>query len=117
MGTTEYGFASVSESYVCIRLPWLAFLATQVAISAMLVLGIVVQTAVWKVVVLKSSATATLLAIPADAKASFERNRSDTTASGGTRGAQSITFRFKSRDQGWALVFGRSKEDLASVEW
>ncbi|KAK3383702.1 hypothetical protein B0T24DRAFT_59685 [Lasiosphaeria ovina] len=115
MGTTEYGFASVSESYVCIRWPWLAFLATQVTISAMFVLGIVVQTAVWKVVVLKSSATATLLALPADVKASFERNRPDTMVSGGTRGAQSITFRFKSRDQGWALVFGRGEEDLASV--
>lgn len=60
------------ESYVIIRWGYLAFLATQVVLSALFLLGMVVQTRRVGTAVVKNSVLATLFAIGAEDKALLE---------------------------------------------
>ncbi|KAK3330107.1 hypothetical protein B0H66DRAFT_611357 [Apodospora peruviana] len=67
------GVTMVPETYVHIQWAWLTFLAVQVVLSAAFLMGIIVQTAVWKVKVFKSSSMATLFAIESAGKVTLER--------------------------------------------
>lgn len=66
-GGTEF----LPETYIRVRFAWLAFVAAQVALSVVFLAGIVVQTAVWDVEVVKGagSAAAVLMAVSADDRA------------------------------------------------
>ncbi|KAK3693594.1 hypothetical protein B0T22DRAFT_44390 [Podospora appendiculata] len=89
MGTTEVGVAFVTENYIQIQWGWMAFLAAQVAFSAAFLLGIMVQTAVWQVKVMKDiSSIATLFAIKAEDKAVLGRFGQSAIM---TRRAENIT--------------------------
>ncbi len=74
MGTTESGKTFVRETYVQVRWPWLASLISQVALSAVFLVAVMVQTAVMEVKVIKSSSLATMFAISAEDKYYLERD-------------------------------------------
>lgn len=71
------GQNSVSESYLIVRWPYLIFLGTQVALSIIFLIWIVLDSKVRKVDILKESVLASLFAISAEDKASLE-SRFDT---------------------------------------
>ncbi|KAH6845314.1 hypothetical protein B0I37DRAFT_312822 [Chaetomium sp. MPI-CAGE-AT-0009] len=101
------GTVFATESYVHIQWAWLTFLAIQVALSVSFLLGIMIQTAVWNVKILKGSSTAVLLAISADEKAYLEEREnlffdSDEGAEM-SRKLKSITYRFRPGERGWSL--------------
>ncbi|KAK3335417.1 hypothetical protein B0T19DRAFT_395280 [Cercophora scortea] len=98
-GTMEVGLAFVAESYIQIQWGWIAFLAAQVAFSAAFLLGIMVQTAVWQVKVIKDmSSIATLFAIRADDRAELGSFGQSAMMA---RRAEKITG--KLREGGWVL--------------
>ncbi|KAK3394351.1 hypothetical protein B0H63DRAFT_43517 [Podospora didyma] len=111
----EDGIVLITESYIRVQWSWLAFLASQVAISTMFLLGIMVQTAVWKVKIVKGSAIATLFAITAKDKAALELERGegeespgmDFETNGMTRKLESLTCRLTQANRGWALDLAR----------
>ena len=100
-----------TESYVHIEWAWLTFLAIQVALAISFLLGIIVQTAVWNVKVLKGSPMAALFAISAESKAYLEeREQAPLDSSGGSsqgtemaRKLQNTTCRFRPGERGWTL--------------
>ncbi|KAK0630085.1 hypothetical protein B0T17DRAFT_506582 [Bombardia bombarda] len=115
MGPAETGIVLILDSYVSVQWAWLAFLAAQVTLSAVFLVGIMIQTAVWKVRILKASAMATLFAIPADGKMVLERRGlgSIDDDNSMTQRLESITGRFKLGDRGWKLDLGRSSHEVA----
>lgn len=112
------GTVLATESYVQVRWAWLTFLVIQVALSISFLLGIMVQTAVWNVKVLKGSPTAALFAISAQDKAYLEDREHvtlDNSRSGRPRGEmaselQSITCRFRPGERGWTLEVGKRED-------
>jgi hypothetical protein len=104
-----------TETYVRIRWAWLTFLAIQVILAISFLLGIMVQTAVWDVTVLKGSIMAPLLALSADDKAYLEEQENlilDASRDGNpgdkmTGKLQTITARFRPRDRGWTLELSK----------
>ncbi|KAK4141836.1 uncharacterized protein C8A04DRAFT_13703 [Dichotomopilus funicola] len=104
---SESGAVFTTESYVHIQWAWLTFLAIQVALGVSFLLGIMVQTAVWNVKILKGSSTAALFAIPADKKAYLEEHENmSLDMDWGSRGSQklkTITCRFRPQERGWSL--------------
>lgn len=116
---SETGIVLATESYVHIRWAWLTFLAIQVVLSVSFLVGIMVQTAVWNVKILKASPTAALLAISADDKAHLEARDDmllDSSHGGGqesemARKLQGITCRFRPGERGWALDLGKKEEE------
>ena len=105
------GTVFATESYVHIEWAWLTFLAIQVVLAISFLLGIIVQTAVWNVKVLKGSPTAALFAISAEDKAYLEeREHAPLDSSGGSgpgaemaRKLQNTTCRFRPGESGWIL--------------
>ncbi|KAH6650091.1 hypothetical protein F5144DRAFT_588664 [Chaetomium tenue] len=101
------GTVFATESYVHIQWAWLTFLAIQVALSVSFLLGIMIQTAVWNVKILKGSSTAALLAIPADEKAYLEERENMFLDNGErtetSRKLKTITCRFRPGERGWSL--------------
>ncbi|KAK4043715.1 hypothetical protein C8A01DRAFT_32244 [Parachaetomium inaequale] len=100
-----------TETYVHIRWAWLTFLAIQIVLSVSFLVGIMVQTAVWNVKILKGSSTAALLAISADDKAYLEE-RENLFLDGGpesemARKMKTITCRFRPGERGWGLELGK----------
>ena len=101
------GTVFATESYVHIQWSWLTFIAIQVALSVSFLLGIMIQTVVWNVKILKGSSTAALLAISADEKAYLEEREnmfldsSDRTET--SRKLKTITCRFRPGERGWGL--------------
>lgn len=104
---SESGAVSTTESYVHIQWAWLTFLAIQVALGLSFLLGIMVQTAVWNVKILKGSSTAALFAIPADKKAYLEEHENMSLdmdwESRGSQKLKTITCRFRPQERGWSL--------------
>jgi hypothetical protein len=108
---TASGTVLSTETYVHVEWAWLTFLAIQVALSISFLLGIMVQTAVWNVKVLKGSPTAALFAISAEGKAYLEARDHVVLDSsrGGDQGAeitrklQNTTCRFRPGERGWTL--------------
>ncbi|EON98309.1 hypothetical protein UCRPA7_6185 [Phaeoacremonium minimum UCRPA7] len=72
-GTTEIGTVFITETYVCVQWAWLVCVAAQIMMSAVFVVGVMIQTSVWKVKVVKSSALATMLALNTEDKGRLER--------------------------------------------
>ncbi|KAK0730393.1 hypothetical protein B0H67DRAFT_478915, partial [Lasiosphaeris hirsuta] len=123
------GVTLSTESFVHIRWPWLAFLAVQVAMTIGFVVGVIVQTAVWKVAIVKGSgsAMATLLALSPGDRArlgqdevgvvvpdrSARGNVEDTTA---TRKLHSAKARFRLGDRGWRMELAFDEGDGVSTE-
>jgi len=104
-----------TETYVHVRWAWLTFLAIQIALAVSFLLGIMVQTAVWDVKILKGSPTAALLAISADEKAYLESREDMFLDSSGeereaTRKMKSIPCRFRSGGNGWELELGKRED-------
>lgn len=108
-----------TENYVHVEWAWLTFLAIEVALSLSILLGIMVQTAVWNVKILKGSPTAALLAISAQDKAYLEERESivlDYDSPGETRGGamarklQDLACRFRPGERGWNLELARREE-------
>ncbi len=101
------GTVFATESYVHIEWAWLTFLAIQVALAISFLLGIIVQTAVWNVKVLKGSPTAALFALSAESKAYLEEEQAPIDSSGGSgqgaRRLQNTTCRFRPGERGWTL--------------
>ncbi|KAK4252225.1 hypothetical protein C7999DRAFT_26947 [Corynascus novoguineensis] len=88
---------------------------TQIALAVSFLLGIMVQTAVWDVKILKGSPTAALLAISADEKAYLESREDMFLDSSGqereaTRKMKSIACRFRSGGNGWELELGKRED-------
>lgn len=116
--TSETGTVLATESYIHIRWAWLSFLAVQVVLSASFLLGIIIQTAVWRVKILKGSSTAALLAISADDKVYLEEREHmfihSSRGAGQTaemkRQLQTVTCRFRAGGRGWSLGLSK-KED------
>lgn len=116
--TSETGVVLATESHVHIRWAWLSFLAIQVVLSVSFLLGIMIQTAVWKVQILKGSPTAALLAISAEDKAYLEErehvflgsSRGSEQSEGAKHKLQAITGRFTTRDGGWSLRLRKKDE-------
>ncbi|KAK4132541.1 hypothetical protein BT67DRAFT_385179, partial [Trichocladium antarcticum] len=115
--TSETGIVLSTESYVHIRWAWLSFLAIQLVLSVSFLLGIMIQTAVWNVKVLKGSPTAALLAISADDKAYLEeREHTLLDSSRGeharerARELRAITCRFVGGDMGWTLDLSKRED-------
>ncbi|KAK3310477.1 uncharacterized protein B0T15DRAFT_507150 [Chaetomium strumarium] len=96
--TSETGTVLATESYVHVQWAWLSFLAIQIALSVSFLLGIMVQTAVWNVKILKGSSAAALLAIPPDDRTYLEdqenifldESRAANTGSQMTRKLQTV---------------------------
>jgi hypothetical protein len=115
--TSEIGIVLATESYVHIRWAWLSFLAIQLALSVSFLLGIMIQTAVWNVKILKGSSTAALLVISADDKAYLEErehilldnSRSEHEVEM-ARKLRAITCRFMSGNRGWTLNLGKRED-------
>jgi hypothetical protein len=113
------GTVLTSESYVHIQWAWLTFLAIQVVLAVSFLIGIMVQTAVWNVKILKGSPTAALLAISADDKAYLEERESvfiDSSCHNGRdsetrQRLQSATCRFRPGERGWTLELGSKREE------
>jgi hypothetical protein len=101
------GTVFATESYVHIQWAWLTFLAIQVALSISFLLGIMIQTAVWDVKILKGSSTAALLAISANEKAYLEERENmfldNDEAAEMSRKLKTITYRFRPGERGWSL--------------
>ncbi|KAL1836280.1 hypothetical protein VTJ49DRAFT_5341 [Mycothermus thermophilus] len=103
--------ANVATSLTNVQWAWLTFLAIQVALSAIFLVGIMIQTAVWNVKILKGSPAAALLAISAEDKAyletqtdvSLDSTRRESQSSETARKLQAITCRFRPRERGWVL--------------
>ena len=115
--TSEIGIVLATESYVHIRWAWLSFLAIQLALSVSFLLGIMIQTAVWNVKILKGSSTAALLAISADDKAYLEErehilldNSRSEHEGEMARKLRAITCRFMGGDRGWTLDLGKRED-------
>lgn len=115
--TSETGIVLATESYVHIQWVWLTFFAIQVILAAGVLLGIMVQTAVWDVKVLKGSSTAALFAISANDKAYLEDRESLFLgdSQGNDKGQifrklRAITARFGAGERGWTLGLG-GRED------
>ena len=116
--TTETGTVLATESYVRIKWAWLSFLAIQIVLCIGFLLGIMLQTAVWNVKILKGSSTAALFAISADDKAYLEEREHVTLdSSGGSehgpemkRKLRAITCRFMTGEKGWALGLGKRED-------
>ena len=109
------GTVLATESYVRVRWAWLSFLAIHVCLTASFLLGIIVQTAVWDVKVLKGSPTAALLAISAGDKEILEEQGIllDAPRSGEhdlKRKLQTITCRFQPGERGWTLRLGKRQQ-------
>lgn len=115
----------IAESYVHIRWPWISFLAAQVVLSAAFLLGVMVQTAVWQVKVVKGagSAMTTLLALsPADRERLSLVSAAGVTSTLGN-GAETaqrlegVQCRFKLEGGGWVLeVVDGSSGQASGVE-
>lgn len=73
LGTAEIGTVFITETFVCVKWAWLACVAAQIMMSVIFVVGVMIQTSIWKVKVVKSSALATMLAFNADDKGRLER--------------------------------------------
>jgi hypothetical protein len=104
------GAVLAPESFVQVQWGWLAFLATQVALTTAFLMCLMVQTAVWKVRVLKSSALAPVVALSSDGRALLERQAGvggveaqDAMA----RKLDTITGRFRPTDSGAVLDLAR----------
>lgn len=115
--TSETGIVLSTESYVHIRWAWLSFLAIQLVLSVSFLLGIMIQTAVWNVEVLKGSPAAALLAISADDKAYLEErehtrldNSRGEHANDRARKLRAITCRFVGGDRGWTLDLSKRED-------
>ncbi|KAJ4295934.1 hypothetical protein N0V88_004636 [Collariella sp. IMI 366227] len=115
--STETGIVLATESYVHIQWAWLIFLAIQVVLTAGVLLGIMVQTAVWDVKVLKGSSTAALFAISANDKGHLEngesvflRDSQDNDKGRISRKLRAITARFEPGERGWTLGLGRRED-------
>jgi hypothetical protein len=116
--TFETGTVLATESYVHIEWAWLTFLAIQVVLSLSFLLGIMVQTAVWNVKIVKGSSTATLLAIPSRDKAYLEErehvvldgSRLGVAGAEMTRKLQNLSCRFRPGERGWNLDLARREE-------
>ncbi|KAE8551387.1 hypothetical protein EYB25_005272 [Talaromyces marneffei] len=79
------GQNNVSESYVVVRWPYLIFLGTQVVLTIIFLIWIVLDSKVRKVDILKDSVLAGLLAISAEDKASLESRLDALTDNPGDR--------------------------------
>lgn len=109
--TAVRGTTLIGETYFHIQWAWLAFLIAQVALSALFLVGIMIQTAVWKVPVIKGSgsAAATLLALSAEDRARLEGLSTAATHRGihvdgdFYRRLQRVSCRFRPREPGWGL--------------
>jgi len=114
------GTVLATESYVHVRWVWLTFLAIQVALSVSFLIGIMVQTAVWNVKVLKGSSTAALFAISADDRSYLEargnvglgRSRHVGGESETKRKLQGVTCRFRPGERGWTLELAGKRDDV-----
>jgi hypothetical protein len=96
-----------------VRWQWLACLIIQVALTAAFLVGVITQTAMMKVKVLKSSSLATLLAISAEDKAFLERQSLGSVEEEHlmAQRMRNVTGRFgMADDRGW--VMGLSSRDL-----
>jgi hypothetical protein len=114
----ETGVVLARETYVHVEWAWLSFLALQMAMAASFLLGIMIQTAVWKVKIVKDSAMATLLALPPGDRAYLEEQAhlsvdgsrgSNEHTTDMTQNLQAVTCRFRTGERGWAL--GLSKRE------
>jgi hypothetical protein len=108
------GTVLATESYVHVRWAWLTFLAIQIVLAVSFLLGIMVQTAVWNVKILKGSSTAALLAISAHDKAYLEE-RENLFLDGGqesemARKMKTIACRFRPGERGWGLELGKRED-------
>lgn len=108
------GTVLATESYVHVQWAWLTFLAIQVALAVSVLIGIMIQTAVWDVKILKGSPEAALLAISADEKAYLE-TREDMFLGKGegsetVRKMRNMTCRFRPGEQGWGLELGKRED-------
>jgi hypothetical protein len=109
------GIVLSTEPYVHIRWAWLTFLAIQVILAISFLLGIMVQTAVWDVKVLKGSIMAPLFALSAHDKAYLEEredlfldaSRDESPGDEMTAKLQTITARFRPRERGWTLELSK----------
>ena len=112
-GTRETGTVLVTEAYVCVRWAWLACVGAQIVMSAMFLVGVMIQTSVWDVKVLKSSALATMLALNADDKGRLERENLGQLTQPRTMGERlkAAKARFAVQDDGsWSLNLGSGHE-------
>jgi len=96
-----------------VRWGFLACLVLQVAISTAFLVGVIVQTAVRRVAILKSSAAALMFALTAEDKATVERENPAASAAGDGLVAGSlnnVTGKFGPRpERGWVLSLGGSE--------
>ncbi|KAL2161406.1 hypothetical protein VTH06DRAFT_7967 [Thermothelomyces fergusii] len=108
------GTVLATESYVHVQWAWLTFLAIQIALAVSFLFGIMVQTAVWDVKILKGSPEAALLAISADEKAHLESREGMFLGMGQggetTRKMRNIPCRFRPGERGWGLELGRRED-------
>lgn len=121
------GVTLSTESYVHIRWSWLAFLATQVVMSIALMVGIIVQTAAWNVMIVKGSgsAMATLLALSPEDRARLgqdgvgvdilDRSTPDVEGATITQKIHGVKARLKSGDRGWRMELGFGEGDEVVV--
>lgn len=103
------GTALAAETYVHIEWPWLSFVAAQVILSVAFLLGIMVQTAVWGIEVIKGSGSSmiTLLAVPASDRRHIEA-LTETAGGVASRQVESLSCRFKRGDRKWSLALAPS---------
>lgn len=103
------GTAYAPETYVSIRWPWLAFLASQVVLSGLFLAAVMAQTWWLGVRVLKSSALATLLAVTSEDKRNLERERLDRIGDPRDMGrnAAQLAGTMRLENRGWMLRVAR----------
>jgi hypothetical protein len=117
--TSETGTVLSTESYVHVQWAWLSFLAIQIALSVSFLVGIMVQTAVWNVKILKGSSAAALFAISPDDRTYLEdqanifldESRADNKGSQMTRKLQTVICRFKPGERGWTLGLVKREDE------
>ncbi|KAF6787892.1 hypothetical protein CSOJ01_15130 [Colletotrichum sojae] len=102
-----HGTAFRSQTYVQVRLPWLALLGAQVVLSLIILLVIIIETATADVDIVKSSALPSLFAISAEEKANLECGApKGDSGSGGNDcclAPVSIDGQFKRKENRWIL--------------
>ncbi|KAF6827139.1 hypothetical protein CMUS01_09121 [Colletotrichum musicola] len=105
--TTVNGTALRSETYVQVRLSWLALLGAQIVLSLIVLVAIIIETELADVDVIKSSSLPALFAISAEEKATLELGVSegDPGARGNDRylAPNSVDGQFKRKGNWWIL--------------
>ncbi|TDZ23039.1 hypothetical protein Cob_v004038 [Colletotrichum orbiculare MAFF 240422] len=105
--STVNGTALRSETYVQVRLPWLALLGAQIVLSLNVLVAIIIETELAGVDVIKSSSLPALLAISAREKAALELCSSEEDSGAGRNdrylAPNSIDGQFRRKGNRWIL--------------